>query len=145
MRSGLNRRRATGIRSTGATPTRQGLLRGLAVASIVGVGAVTGLGAAGMGPLAALAGDAGLAEHPAEPELASPAPSDGGGAQTPTESPSTPTPAETTPEETPTETETSPAEDAGGYRAEQYEPNEVNGNAFGMPDRSRDARCAHSA
>ncbi|NMA78921.1 MAG: hypothetical protein GX960_17000, partial [Actinomycetales bacterium] len=54
MSTGKGRRRATGIRSTGAIPSRQGLLRGLAVVSIVGVGAVAGFGAAGIGPLAAL-------------------------------------------------------------------------------------------
>ena len=124
MRSGLNRRRATGIRSTGATPTRQGLLRGLAVASIVGVGAVTGLGAAGMGPLAALAGDAstGPAEHPAEPELASPAPSDGGGAQTPTESPSTPTPGRDHPGRNADGDRDQPGRGRRGYRAARHRP-----------------------
>ena len=96
MGIGKGRRRATGIRSSVALPGRQGLLRGLAVASIVGVGAVTGFGVAGMGPLAALAGDAEPTEtsepaqspEPAETEPATLAPSDGGGAPTPSEEPS---------------------------------------------------------
>ncbi|MDN5599099.1 MAG: hypothetical protein L0G52_01000, partial [Brachybacterium sp.] len=97
MRGSMGRRRATGIRAAEPLASRQGMLRALAVASIVGVGTLTGFGAAGLGPLSALAGDAQESSTEAEPP--SPAPSDGGGSP----ATGTPSPAQTS-AETPAET-----------------------------------------
>lgn len=80
MRGSGSRRRARGIRSAVPLSAHQGLLRGVALASVLGVGAMTGFGAAGMGPLSALAGDSQRAATEAG-ELP-PAASDGGGAVT---------------------------------------------------------------
>src|SRR5699024_6304138 len=107
MGSGSSRRRATGIRSSAPLATHQGLLRALAIASIVGVGTVTGFGAAGLGPLSALAGDPGEspAELPVATDPATPAPSDGGGAPDPAGTPIAPVPTEPAAATTPAETE----------------------------------------
>jgi len=109
MGSGKSRRRATGIRSAVPLPSSQRLLRALALASVVGVGAVSGLGAFGMGPFSALAGDTRQAPPQEVEELpAGSGPSDGGGEQ--------PVPAEAIPEEdspsaTPSAEETEAAEE----------------------------------
>ena len=87
------RRRVTGVRSTDSPASTPRVSIVLAAASVAAVGAFTGFGIAGVGPLAALAGD--QQDDPTVVQEVTP--SDGGGADNaPTQTPEPASPGTTT-------------------------------------------------